>query len=136
MRQLSLFKGKRQRGVKAPRAKEIALHGPIADILRQWSSPGWRYTHIPSGEKRDVITAVRLKRMGLRRGWPDFILLSPRTLAHFLELKREGEQLNDDQEEFGTYCNEHGYPHAVADTFNDAMAVLKHWRAVRVTVGV
>jgi hypothetical protein len=27
--------------------------------------PGWIYTHVASGEKRDQVTAARLKRMGV-----------------------------------------------------------------------
>jgi hypothetical protein len=39
--------------------------------------PGWQWTHLPFGEKRSAVTGARLKRMGTKRGWPDFILLSP-----------------------------------------------------------
>ena len=40
-RQLSLFKGKRQRGVAAPPPKEFATHCALADLLRRWTMPGW-----------------------------------------------------------------------------------------------
>ena len=51
-RQLSLFKGKRQRGVAAPPPKEFATHCALADLLRRWTMPGWVWTHFPSGEER------------------------------------------------------------------------------------
>ena len=39
-RQLSLFEGKRQRGVAAPPPKEFATHCALADLLRRWTMPG------------------------------------------------------------------------------------------------
>jgi hypothetical protein len=38
--------------------------------------PGWIYTHIASGEKRDQVTAARLNRMGVTAGFPDLVCLS------------------------------------------------------------
>jgi hypothetical protein len=38
-RQLSLFEGKRQRGVAAPPPKEFATHCALADLLRRWTMP-------------------------------------------------------------------------------------------------
>src|SRR4029077_18727015 len=148
MAQLSLFKGKRQRGVKAPASKEIHTHFMIADILRRWQTPGWRWTHFPAGEYRHPATAMRLKRMGVQVGWPDFILLSPKagngsilnplTMtptalfagdAHFLELKRKGQKLSEFQEAFAAFCISNGYPYYWTDNFKDAVAQLKAWGA-------
>jgi hypothetical protein len=106
----------------------------IADTIDRWASPGWRFTHFPSGELRDKITAGSLKRMGVKSGWPDFILLSPTSLAHFLELKRRGEALSGTQEDFADWCSAHGYPFACVDDFTAALAILKHWGAVRGSV--
>jgi VRR-NUC domain len=127
-RQIDLFT---RRPRKPPPAPGFSLHVMIADVLDRWVSFGWRFTHFPSGELRDKITAARLKRMGLKPGWPDFVLLSPASLAHFLELKRRGEHLSDRQDEFAGWCAAHGYPFAVADNFDAALAILKGWSAVR-----
>lgn len=116
---------------KPPPAPEFALQCMVADILNRWITPGWRFTHPASGELRSKATAARLKRMGVHKGWPDFILLSPAALAHFLELKRRGEKLSDDQEDFESYCQAHGYPHAWTDSFDVALAILKRWGALR-----
>jgi hypothetical protein len=121
---------------KPPPAPEFNLQCMVADILRRWIAPGWRYTHIASGEKRSKATAGRLKRMGVVPGWPDFILLapSPATLAHFLELKRRGRGLDEDQEAFAAYCLTHGYPHEWTDDFETAVAILKSWGAIQTRV--
>jgi hypothetical protein len=123
---------KRVRG--APAASEFSLHVMIADVLARWRTPGWRSTHMPLGEYRPIATAGKLKRMGVTPGWPDFILLSPDKGAHFLELKRHGEKLSEEQREFEDYCETHHYPHAVVDCFDDAVLVLKTWGALRITV--
>jgi VRR-NUC domain len=130
-RQIDLFT---RRPRKPPPAPEFSLHVMVSDVLDRWASPGWRFTHFPSGELRDKATAGRLKRMGLKSGWPDFILLSPARLAHFLELKRRGEHLSDRQDEFAVYALAHGYPFEWTDDFNAALAILKRWGAVRGSV--
>lgn len=145
MRQLSLLAGKRQRGRAARPAKEINLHFMVADVLRRWRSPGWRCTHFPAGEYRHPATAARLKRMGLEPGWPDFILLAPQGGtgsilnplfggAHFLELKREGQDLTDYQQSFADYCDANGYAYFWTADFSEAVDQLKTWGAVIASV--
>jgi hypothetical protein len=75
-RQLHLFKSRRQRGILAPAPNEYQLHCAVADTVKRWIMPGWIYTHIASGEKRDQVTAARLKRMGVTAGFPDLVCLS------------------------------------------------------------
>ena len=119
---------------------EFNTHVAVADVLRRWSTPGWRWTHLPFGEHRNAVTGARLKRMGTQVGWPDFILLSPSVLpdlsgtAHFLELKREGGKLTDFQRSFAEFCVENGFPHYWCDNFKDAVTMLKTWGAVRASV--
>ena len=47
---LALAAGVRPRKPSAPRPKEIALHMAVADILRRFSRPDWRWSHFPAGE--------------------------------------------------------------------------------------
>jgi len=106
----------------------------VADVLRRWLMPGWRWTHIPLGEHRTKATAAKLKRMGVNPGWPDIILLSPLGLPHFLELKRRGGDLTDQQDEFKQWCRDRKVPHFVTDSFDAAVAQLKTWGAVRAAI--
>ena len=119
---------------KPPPAPEIAVHCMVADILRRWGTPGWRWTHLPFGEYRPPATAARLKRMGVQKGWADFVLLGPGGKVHFLELKREGAKLSDDQKEFGWWCMENCVPFEWTDRFDTAVEILKGWGAVRATI--
>jgi hypothetical protein len=106
----------------------------VADILKAHVLPTWRWSHFPAGERRDVRTGARLKRMGLRRGFPDMILISPAGLFHGLELKRIGQTLTDDQADFQLWCIRHGIPHSVAFTLDQALAALDHWSCLRIKI--
>lgn len=140
--QLSLFKGKRQRGVKSPPALEFATQCAIADAVRMGLTPGWRWTHFPAGEERPSFTDAkgrrfspasdRLKRMGLQPGWPDLLFISPQGQLHCLELKRGKAKLTPDQAAFEDWCHKHDVPHKVARSFDEALAVLARWGAIRV----
>jgi hypothetical protein len=131
---LMLAEGRKPRPRKAPmnRPKESVLHFAVAKLLREHCLPDWLWTHIASGELRDVRTAAKLKAMGVRRGWPDFILVPPIGQLHSLELKRAGEVLSDDQEAFQLHCIRHGWPHVVARTLDEALVALDAWGCLRI----
>ena len=84
---LQLAAGRKARPRRAPliRPPEVVLHMTVAKLLRDHCRPDWQWTHIAHGEARDVRTATKLKQMGVRRGWPDFILAPPAGQLHCLE---------------------------------------------------
>ena len=134
---LQLLEGRRVRPRKAPRVvgREIELHMAVARTLRVHIAPGWLWSHYPAGEHREAQTAAKLKAMGVQRGWPDIMLLSPQGGAlHALELKRIGEDLSEDQEAFQTWAIGHGVPYAVARTTEGALTVLSSWRCLRISI--
>lgn len=133
-RQLSLFKGKRQKGEKPPLAKERATHIAVADALQAGANRGWEWTHFPAGEFRRKETAALLKRMGVKPGWADFLLVSPQGRLHCLELKRGPAPLNEAQKAFRDAMGACGVVYAVARSFDEAMILLTLWGAVRVKV--
>ncbi len=135
--QLSLFKGKRQRGCRPPAAKEFTTHCMIADTLRRWGNRGWRWTHFPAGEKRSLVTGSRLKRMGVQKGWPDFILLCPYPpRVHFLEIKRAKGAPTNEQQDFQFWCVANEYEYKLAHGYGEALEILKDWGAVKASIGV
>ena len=127
-----IAEGRRPRARRCPLAnpRELVLHKATVDLLRKIAKPEWRWSHFPSGEKRDVRTAARLKSMGLQRGWPDLVLIAPDGRFHGLELKRVGEQLTDDQEDFQMWCIRHGVRYAVAWSIDEVMMILGAWGAI------
>lgn len=118
---------------KLPSPKEFALHTMVADDLKRWCKPEWRYTHVPSGELRTKATAAKLKRMGVVSGWPDFLLLGPPGL-HCLELKRDGKKLTDEQIEFQEFCYRIGVPYQVAFNYREAIGYLALWGVLKVRI--
>ena len=110
---------------------EYETHCSIADALRLAVAKDWLWTHFPAGEKRDLRTAARLQRMGLKRGFSDFLLISPAGDHHWLELKRGKAALTPDQVAFGEAMRERRVPYAVARSFEEAIDVLHEWRALR-----
>ena len=134
---LMLAQGRRARPrkAKAPPPKEIALHMAVADVLRRFARPDWRWSHFPAGEHRDVRTAAKLKAMGVQRGWPDFVLFDPTGRLHALELKRQGETLSEEQSEFQLWCIARGVPHSVNRSVDEALEVLGAWGALRIKIG-
>jgi hypothetical protein len=68
--------------------------------------------------------------MGVMAGIPDIVLVSPYGSVRFLELKRAGETLSDSQENFRVHCIRQGIPHAVAFTFDQALAALDAWNCL------
>ena len=134
---LELAEGRKPRARRAPvaRPKEIVLHMAVAKVLRDHALETWAWTHIPSGELRSKITAFKLKRMGAKPGWPDFILVAPTGRFHALELKRSGARLSGPQEEFQSWCIKHAVKHSVAYNLDQALAVLDSWSCLRIKLG-
>ena len=136
---LMLAAGKRPRARRyaVPPPREAVLHIAVADLLRQTCLPRWIWSHFPAGEARDVRTGAKLKRMGLARGWPDFLLVKPargtsRGQLFCLELKRQGEHLTDEQSAFRDWCDANAVPFAIARTIDEAIAILTEWRCLRI----
>ena len=134
-RQLDLLKSRRQRGSKVPPAKEFPVHCMVADLLRLSIAPGWLWFHPANGEFRDRAAAGRLKRMGVKPGVSDFILIAPPMgCVHALELKRYKVKPTPEQLEFLNAVIAAGGRSACVDNFDAAVHTLKAWGAVRVKV--
>lgn len=117
----------RLRGAPKSRPKEISLHMAVAALLRKHARPEWQWTHIGHGEARDPRVAGKLKQMGLRPGWPDFVLVPPRGQLHCLELKRLGESRSDTQEDFRFWCIRNGVPHVTAYSAHEVLVAFDAW---------
>jgi len=133
-RQLSLLKGKRQKGELLPLAREFKTHVALAKALAVGLNPGWLANHFPAGELRDKATAGKLKAMGLKPGWPDFVLIDPVGTHYWLELKRGKAPLSEAQAAFGEAMLKRLVPWAVARSFDEAVTILTGWGALRLQV--
>jgi hypothetical protein len=116
---------------KLPPPPEYQLQIAVASHLRLCADKAWRWTHFPAGEIRDRRTGAKLKAMGLQPGWPDIIAIDPEGKVHFLELKRKGGRLSEEQDRFMAWCVIHAIPYEVADNINDALKVLESWGLIQ-----
>lgn len=123
---------------KAPtfRIDEDALQIYAADVLSAFKRPGVLAYHTPNGRKRHIGDAVKLKRMGVMRGVPDWTIIAPHptvrasfTLA-FLELKEAKGKQSSDQIEFEKACNALGVEYRIARTPEEIDAVLTEFGAI------
>ncbi|SFK83400.1 VRR-NUC domain-containing protein [Methylocapsa palsarum] len=124
----------RLRRSPAPRPKEIVLHMSVAKVLREHARSDWQWCHVPTGEIRDKRTASKLKQMGAKAGWPDFLLIQPRGRLHCLELKRAGEKLSEAQDAFRMWCVRHGIPHVVAFSIDDVLIAFEAWDCLSIKI--
>lgn len=131
---LPLFTGKAVDRMKVAPPKEAAIHIAVATFLDRFITPGWLFTHVPNGERRDARTGAKLKRMGTKPGFPDLILIDPAGTFHGLELKTEGGRLSEAQEGFHGHARSQGWRVEVADSYDAAIAVLAGWGALRLTL--
>ena len=123
--QLSLFKSKRQRGVALLAAEGIRLalcgrrHREALDFagLDLDAFSGRRASH---GDHRRAA-----KAHGLNRGFPDFQFFHRGGRVCFLELKRQGNSLDENQAEIAAHLKDAGHDYVVTDQFE--VAIQRWW---------
>ena len=83
------------------------------EILMEKQYPELAFlAHVPNGEYRPIATATRLKKTGVKRGFPDLILPVARGGFHglFVEMKRrKGGRVSDEQKEWLDFLTEQMY---------------------------
>jgi hypothetical protein len=107
-------------------AAEFKLQCMVAGVLEKYRLKTWRYTAIPLGEKRDKITAARVKRMGAVAGFPDMVLIGPGKTC-FMEFKSGGGHMSGEQADIATHLIMCGCGYALVRSFDEAINALKDW---------
>jgi hypothetical protein len=79
---------------------------------------------MPAGERRDAVTAGRLKRLGVVAGWPDLQFAGPGARMAFPELKRRGGRLSEAQEAIRDHLEACGFDYLMTDSVDAAIAWL------------
>lgn len=83
-----------------------------------------KYSHLPLETLTDMITAVNLIRMGVRRGVPDY-LLCINDRVHFIELKRTaGGRVSEEQKAWIAALQRCGVGAHVCKGFREARALV------------
>jgi hypothetical protein len=103
----------------------------VVDTVRRWRAPGWLFTHIASGEKRDQVTAARLKRMGVTAGWPDLIFFGIHGEVCAVELKAERGRLSEAQAAVRQHLEQAGHGYLVSSDYREVIETLVSWGVLR-----
>ncbi len=85
--------------------------------------------HIPNEGKRSVVMGATMKRAGLRPGFPDLFVPLSRGRYHglFIEMKREGGYLSDNQREWIHFLCSQGYAVAVCYGFDQTVRMINSY---------
>ena len=111
-------------------ASENQIHEAVVGHLRMRCRRDVHWHHPATGELRDPATATKLKRMGVRAGLPDLLLLIAGRL-HGLELKRErGGRVSPAQRAMHDELRAAGAIVETAKGLNEALGVLSTWSAL------
>jgi hypothetical protein len=103
---------------------ESALQAQVAAYLDRFIRPGLRWSAIENGGKRHLLTAVRLKKNGVKAGTPDIFVMMPEGRIAWLELKIKGGALSLPQKEFRDTAKRLGHHWAIAKTLDEAIVYL------------
>ena len=90
--------------------------------------------HIPNESKRTASYGAKMKRMGLRKGFPDLFLPTAKKGFHglFIELKRDkASRPTKEQLEWLSYLNREGYRAIVAYGVDEAMKEIANYMEIK-----
>ena len=104
----------------------LALAAPSRGFLF-WSTPNEGMGNARSGA--GIGRMVRLKKMGLRSGVADLVIVK-KGRVFFLELKRRLGKQSANQLEFEADAIRAGADYAVAHSFDEAVNILKSWEII------
>lgn len=120
---------------RRPRSKDDPLEHDIqvrtVNLLRTMVKPDIHIYAIPNGGYRRPTEAIRLKAEGVKKGAADLLFLAPNRLVGFLEMKKRGGTLDDEQEGFRNICIRHGHLWGEARSVEEAVAVVRSWGFLR-----
>jgi hypothetical protein len=101
--------------------------------------PDCLFTIAPSGMKLPKSVAVRLKRMGYRKGTPDILIFEARKGFHglLIELKKlKGGTKEDSQEEFCQMAIDRGYKSVFAEGSKLAIDIIEDYLGPSLKAGM
>lgn len=79
------------------------------------------------GGKNAMLRMVRFKRMGLYPGITDIGVVDDNCVIGFIEVKKPGGRLSENQRDFRNFCLQKGYRHGIVYSLDDAINLVKRW---------
>jgi len=103
---------------------EHLIQTRLVNLLPPLLKPDIVALAIPNGGLRHPVVALRLKEEGLRPGSPDLVFPKPGGLTAWLEMKKKGGRLSDEQLGMAARLRRLGHDWAVADSVESALEAL------------
>lgn len=111
---------------------ERSLHLFAVQLLRLSAAPGVVFFHTPNEGARSPRTGAFQKRIGMRAGVADLVLiLPPRGLFAAIELKSTDGRLTPEQRRFRDDVEAAGGAFAVCNSPDQVSEILHKWGAVK-----
>ena len=123
---------KGRRTYKRARRPEDALQASVARYLNILEGQGHLlWFHVPNGGKRHILEAVKMKRMGVKAGVPDLVIIPKAGPVCFIELKAEDGDTTELQEFWIKSLPDYGCPCEVCRSLDEVRAFLYRAGVVR-----
>lgn len=104
---------------------EAAFQTSVVDLI-DWAVPGAVLFSVPNEGVRTLAEAMRLRKMGLRAGVADLVLVHTGR-AYFIECKSRTGKLTPEQQSFARDAKAAGAEYAVVRDLDELRAALQGW---------
>ena len=113
---------------------EASIQRHLVTWCKQHENPIYHTVfHVPNGELRDKVTAIRLKKQGVVAGIPDLCIPLPGGQTLWLELKTKKGRLSKVQKKLIDRWAERGHIVRVAYGYDEAVAILEEVGSLNIT---
>ncbi len=85
------------------------------------------FYHVPNGGKRGIIEASKFKRLGVRAGVPDLVILRPGGSSLYIELKAGMGKLNDNQNEWRDKLSKFSFNWYCLNDLDEFIELVEWW---------
>lgn len=122
----------RRNGARARRRPEELLQASVAQYLNILSQQGrLLWFHPANGGSRNLLEAVKLKRLGVKAGVPDIVVIPKVGPVCFIELKSEDGVLTETQKFWLQALPDYGCPVRVCRSLDDVQQFLFQTGVIR-----
>ncbi len=110
---------------------EHLIQARLINAFAYMKVPGAFVFAVPNQSNRHINNAMKMKSEGVRSGVVDLVFLWPVDEVGFLELKKPGGVLSNNQLIFRNVCRTLKQRWGVAYSLDEAIEILRGWGAIR-----
>lgn len=114
--------------------RDPQAQGPTEKQIHAAVIAHWRAFGVPGSLVATIPNAKAFGQPGLTRGLPDLLVVAPSLPIGFIELKKAGGLVSEEQADFAALCHLRGILWEVTFGRDEPIALLEKWGAVRAMV--